>query len=384
MFSERLDSINEIKNHFVFENNETFSINENFIRNLSNIYCSLNEIEEDKETLKIKNIPPSYYCINKKGEEYINKREGIPSELRIKENENTVSKNDNRYDFLNKIIENNEEYAPSLYSFHNILDIFKKNDNKNKFKEIIKMYSYNEEIKEEDNLTLEKKNKITLLEQDENVEGQLKDKRNQNDKIENNRKIKIKLDNSKRGRKTNEIKNIAIHNKMTPDNIIKKIKAKIFEYPILFLNNILGNKKTGDKLFKIDYQFINRINREQDLKFLDMKLKELFSKEISPKYITDKRHKDFNNQYINRILKNQKDNTILFVFNITFRDGLDLFTIKKNIKQLISKYDYSEKDIDCERIQKSLYGVNNLLNKIMNDNDKEYLTMLIFLQKVLG
>ena len=278
-------------------------------------------------------------------------------ESRIKENENTFNKNDNRYDFLNKITENNEGYAPSLYSFQNILDIFQKDPNKNKFKEIIKIYSYNEEIKEEDNLTSDKKRKIELLDQKENYEEQLKDKINQNDKIENSRKIKIKLDNNKRGRKTNEIKNIAIHNKMVPDNIIKKIKAKIFEYSIIFLNNILENRKTGDKLFKLDYKYVNRLNREQDLKFLDMKLKELFSKEISPKYITEKRQKDFNKQYINKLLKNQKDNTILFVFNITFRDWLDLFTIKSNINKLLIKYDYSDKDIDSERIQKSLYGV---------------------------
>ena len=299
--------------------------------------------------------------------------------MRIKENENTFNKYDNRYDFLNKITENNEGNAPFLYTFEDILNIFKKDGYKNKFNKINKIYNDGKEI-EEDNLSLEKKGKIALFEQEENIEKQLINRVNLKEKIEDNRKIKIKLDNNKRGRKTNEIKNIATHNKMAPDNIIKKIKAEIFKYPIIFLNNILdNNKKSEEKLFKINYQFINRLNREQDLKFLDMKLKELFSKEISPKYITDKRQKDFNKQYINRILNIQKDNTILFAFNITFRDWLDLFTLKKNIRQILIKYDYSDKDIDCERIQKSLYGVDNLLNKIMNANDKEYLTMFIFL-----
>ena len=140
------------------------------------------------------------------------------------------------------------------------------------------------------------------------------------------------LDN-KRGRKTKEIKDIGIHNKMVPDNIIKKIKAKIFEYAIVFLNNILSNNKKEEKLFKLDYKYVNRLNREQDLQYLDMKLKELFSKDISPKYIIKNRHKDFNKRYISKILNNQSDNTILFVFNITFRDWLDLFTLKKNIKR---------------------------------------------------
>ena len=378
MYTESIDSINENKSLFLLENNNnTFSINGNLFINLFNIYSNSNENKEDKETLKKKNIQS--YFINKKEDEKINKNLEIPSELRIKENENTFNKYDNRYDFLNKITENNEGNTPFLYTFEDILNIFKKDEYKNKFNEINKIYNNNKEI-EEDNLSLEKKGKIALFEQEENIEKQLINRVNLKEKIEDNRKIKIKLDNNKRGRKTNEIKNIAIHNKMAPDNIIKKIKAEIFKYPIVFLNNILdNNKKSEEKLFKINYQFINRLNREQDLKFLDMKLKELFSKEISPKYITDKRQKDFNKQYINRILNAQKDNTILFAFNITFRDWLDLFTLKKNIRQILIKYDYSDKDIDCERIQKSLYGVDNLLNKIMNGNDKEYLTMFIFL-----
>ena len=378
MYTESIDSINENKSLFLLENNNnTFSINGNLFINLFNIYSNSNENKEDKETLKKKNIQS--YFINKKEDEKINKNLEIPSELRIKENENTFNKYDNRYDFLNKITENNEGNAPFLYTFEDILNIFKKDEYKNKFNEINKIYNNNKEI-EEDNLSLEKKGKIALFEQEENIEKQLINRVNLKEKIEDNRKIKIKLDNNKRGRKTNEIKNIATHNKMAPDNIIKKIKAEIFKYPIVFLNNILdNNKKSEEKLFKINYQFINRLNREQDLKFLDMKLKELFSKEISPKYITDKRQKDFNKQYINRILNAQKDNTILFAFNITFREWLDLFTLKKNIRQILIKYDYSDKDIDCERIQKSLYGVDNLLNKIMNANDKEYLTMFIFL-----
>ena len=78
-------------------------------------------------------------------------------------------------------------------------------------------------------------------------------------------------------------------------------------------------------------------------------------------------------------MNNWSDNNILFVFNITFRDWLDLFTLKQNIYDIIIKYDYLGKDIDCERILESLYGVDNLLNKIMSQNDEEYLTIFIFL-----
>ena len=263
---------------------------------------------------------------------------------------------------------------PLLYSFDNILNIFKMEEHKIKFNDIIN--KFNEEKAKEQLQLLEKKRKRTFYDDEYNYIYELMDKTKQSeyeimqDEPNNN--------NNKRGRKTNKTKNVSIHDKMVPDNIIKKIKAKIFEYPIIFLNNILNNNKEEEKLFKLDYKFINKLNREQDLKYLDMSLKELFSKEISPKYIKEKRQEDSNKIYISKILNNQKDNTILFVFNMTFRDWLDLFTLKKSIHDIITKYDYLAKDIDCERIQKSLYGVDNLLKKIMNENDKEYLTMYIF------
>ena len=268
----------------------------------------------------------------------------------------------------------NNYNEPLLYSFDNILNIFKMEEHKIKFNDIIN--KFNEEKAKEQLQLLEKKRKRTFYDDEYNYIYELMDKTKQNeyeimqDEPNNN--------NNKRGRKTNKTKNVSIHDKMVPDNIIKKIKAKIFEYPIVFLNNILNNNKEEDKLFKLNYKFINKLNRKQDLKYLDMSLKELFSKEISPKYIKEKRQEDSNKIYISKILNNQKDNTILFVFNMTFRDWLDLFTLKKSINDIIIKYDYLDKNIDCERIQKSLYGVDNLLKKIMNDNDKEYLTMYIF------
>ena len=370
MLSERIDSINENKTFFFLENNDIFGYNGNEFQSLNKINTNLIVLDEDQDLLKNKNLTP-YYFANKK-EENININKGISTELSLKEKQNMY----NRFAFLHKIVENNEGNVPFLFSFENILNIFKKEDNKNKFDNILKHYNNKEKIKK-DTLLLDKKRKRTISEDENSDTYELIEKEKQNENKSENEKEKNNI--HKRGRKTNEIKDIGVHNKMVPDNIIKKIKAKIFEYSIIFLNNILNKNKSGDKLYKLDYQFINRLNREEDLKFLNMKLKDLFSKEISPKYITKERQKDWNKRFIERILKNQSDNTILFVFNIDFRDWLDLFTLKKNINDIIIKYDYLDKDIDCERIQKSLFGVDKFLNKIMSQNDKEYLTMFIFL-----
>ena len=327
--------------------NEQFPYTGIFVPNLNNKSINLNNFLSINKESNLENIhlPPS--------PPNLNSNEEISTEFPSKQN------------IYNE---------PLLYSFDNILNIFKMEENKTKFNDIIN--KFNEEKAKEQLQLLEKKRKRTFYDDEYNYIYELMDKTKQSeyeimqDEPNNN--------NNKRGRKTNKTKNVSIHDKMVPDNIIKKIKAKIFEYPIVFLNNILNNNKEEDKLFKLDYKFINKLNREQDLKYLDMSLKELFSKEISPKYIKEKRQEDSNKIYISKILNNQKDNTILFVFNMTFRDWLDLFTLKKSIHDIITKYDYLAKDIDCERIQKSLYGVDNLLKKIMNENDKEYLTMYIF------
>ena len=55
MYTESIDSINENKSLFLFENNNnTFSINGNLLRNIFNIYSysNTNENDKDKETLK--------------------------------------------------------------------------------------------------------------------------------------------------------------------------------------------------------------------------------------------------------------------------------------------------------------------------------------------
>ena len=278
----------------------------------------------------------------------------------------------------------NNSNKPLIYLFDNILNLFNKKENKDKFKEIIYLVQ-NEEVKEPMKL-LEKKRKRSFYNEDKyKFIYQLMDKGKQSD----NKIIKNHEDNnrSKKGRKTNKMKNRATHDKMGPDNIIKKVKGKIFDYSVKFLNNILDNNKKEDKLFKLDYKYINKIKKEEDLNYLNMPLKELFSKEISPKYITKdvqysykKRiDKNSNKNYIQHILNNQPDDTILFIFNMAFRDWLDLFTLKKNVKDIILKYNCLNKDIDCERIQNCLNGVDELLNKIMRKNDKKYLSLFIFL-----
>ena len=58
------------------------------------------------------------------------------------------------------------------------------------------------------------------------------------------------------------------------------------------------------------------------------------------------------------------------------RDWLDLFTLKKRVEELLKE---SDKNIDCEKIKKSIYPVDTFINEIKHKNGKEYLTPFIFL-----
>ena len=188
-------------------------------------------------------------------------------------------------------------------------------------------------------------------------------------------------DKIKRGRKiesNNKKYNREEHSKYSEDNIIKKIKAKILLYPLMFLNNILAKNNTHKKkLYKLDYKYINQLKKEEDMKILKMRLKELYSLDISSKY---NKEKDYNKNYIKSIEKNIKDYpTIMFAFNLRLEDWMELFFYKKNINEILAK-DEEINNADEETIQiiqNSLIGVEDLLNTILKKekNDKKYFSI---------
>ena len=258
---------------------------------------------------------------------------------------------------------NNEDSCePQLYTSNDILNIFNNEQNKDIFTENIKKLKFSEYI--EDDLNLTKKKRIRPLDFDVLI-------------LNNN--LKNDEGKIKRGRKGKENNQKETHDKRCPDNIIKKVKVFIFKCALLFLNKIINeNFKYKIELMKLDYKFVNRIEKEQDLKILNMRLKDLFSNDISPKY-THKFPKDYNKTIIERILKDA-DDIILFAFNMTLRDWLDIFTLKKSVKDIINVY--NNKNNDCqnliEKIEQSLIGFDKIVNKIKENNDEDYMALFIF------
>ena len=201
------------------------------------------------------------------------------------------------------------------------------------------------------------------------------------------RKEKIILDDDKVfqkvGRKKQDDFTKRKHDKNSADNIIKKLKLKFFEYSLKFLNNILNAYLDKTKIIEytrflrkdikiedetqnlikfLDYKFVDKIKKETDLQLLKSPLKDIFSNDISPKYSTLSR--DSNKKMIERILEDQKDNlNIMFAFNLTFEEWIEIFTFKKELKSFIildkdKMKDLNDKFIKLDKLILEIYDKN--------------------------
>ena len=162
------------------------------------------------------------------------------------------------------------------------------------------------------------------------------------------------------------------HNKNTPDNIIKKIKAKLFKNILQFINNILNQNNNNEKkenLKGIDYIYINRLKKDYDLGLLDKSIKDLLSLDISPKF---KSGKDFNRKMIEGLMENKNKNEFLmFALNMKFREWLDLFTLQKDFKAFSIMF--------SKELGNNMPRVDDMLNDIIkkNKDDNNYIISFI-------
>ena len=245
----------------------------------------------------------------------------------------------------------------------NIKEILCKNlkDDELKFKSCLNLddFAKTKEYNFIQNLTKKRKreeifHKKNLLNQKSN------EKRNKRGRIPNPNKEKIREE----------------HSKYSPDNIIKKIKGNLFNYGIIILNKILGNEK-DNKLLKLDYEYVNKLNSELDSKYLKMPLKELFSMDKSKKF---QNYKIGHNKIILDKARAKNDHTLNFVLDMTFSNFIELFTCKKNIRELLNEKNIDEAGINYDKIQNSFNELENLLKSIIekNNSDLEYFKAFIF------
>ena len=326
-------------------------------------------------------LNPNFYNIVYKEESIDNQRLYMKDMKDMNENDNNKKKNSyekstssktnlnystRELNFENEDNINNKDY-PKFCSLFEIKELIINKLDISKCNDIIKNIEYNKRVEEGENKLqlIRKKRERPNVEEYDNIYdiNPKKDKENYH----------------KRGPKTQKYNYKKEHNKYSPDNIIKGIKSRIFEYPLKFLNNMLEKYKKPNKdlLLKLDYKYINKVNKKFDLEYLNMPLKHLFSNEVSFKVKQKLKDKDYNKNTIERIIQIETDKTVLFALNMKFNDWLDLFTLKKNVIDIVIDYDVDPNDIDCKKIENNLIKVDNLLNLILDNNKDEYFSLFI-------
>ena len=178
-----------------------------------------------------------------------------------------------------------------------------------------------------------------------------------------NKEISKESDKKEIGRKKKDDTSIRKHNRYSRDNIIKKIKFKLFEGFLKFVNNVINKTLDKDKLFKyfklispksrsmkkfedilkmIHYQnYIESLNKNKDLSILLKPFKELFSQDITGRF--SMLNPNSNQIIIKKLLEEEKDENIQFVMNMNFKDWIDVFTYKKVFSSIIN-FNYEKLD----------------------------------------
>ena len=206
-------------------------------------------------------------------------------------------------------------------------------------------------------------------------------------------KIAFKVENGQiLGIKRNDDSIEPNRRKSKSDNIIKKIKNRIIDFLLSFVNKLINSLYSKDKinqilsklnlpliksqnedvLKKIDHKIVvNHTNNSYNLKFLSFKLKDLLSKMNSERYsIPD----NYNELIISELLKDDENKDIFnFVFNeIDIEAWLQIFTYQKEL-ECYTKNSLANEEHEI-KLKENIVRIDEYLMKYLNSekDDKIY------------
>jgi hypothetical protein len=207
-------------------------------------------------------------------------------------------------------------------------------------------------------------------------------------KREINKKNKEMNKNSQLGRKLKNDSSDRAHNKFLDDNILKKIKSKFLHYLIISINLVVKGEIIDNKNeFKfLNYSYADKLKRSEEIELLNMTIKEIIGdKGISPKY--SRFGEDYNKNLLGVILQKENSNEIIkYVFNMKFKDWIDILTKKEKakikeeyfnqigdmLKMVIEKNDDSDNDEYMPNFIYCLYNYERIfiLKRARNNKEK--------------
>lgn len=312
----------------------------------NNIFQSYNSKMEEHQT----NYQTKLQINMNKEENNQNFEEKLLDEKNVKDEK--LIKDDK---MLNMMIELNEE--------KDFINIAINNSGITTKEEIIEIFEKKGEKFKEYKNKLEQNNIMNNISQSMNKNKKKKTK-NKIIKTENIEKYEIK-EELKRGRKKKGDNTESSHNKYSPDNIMKKIKDYLLKKLVELININLENIGYDEyEIYKLNYkELVDKSDKNFNLQLLDMAIKELLSKKIFGKYKTKSPNR--NKENIEEILKKGGNNEIIkYIFNISFRDWIDIFIMKR---------ESSIRNVKFE-------GIDSLLEEINKDknSDDKYFCNFVF------
>ena len=157
------------------------------------------------------------------------------------------------------------------------------------------------------------------------------------------------------------------HSKMKEDNLIQKIKVVFVNSSMNFINKrhknykIKINQKYERLVYKIKSEFAQVIKKDENLKFLQTSIRDLFSSDLSEKY--SKQIKDFNRNQIAQLYRDNKEKEVIDILDKTVNCLLNDYAEGKYKDEGFSL------DIDLNEIKEKMEKNNE---KNINNYIQEY------------
>ena len=192
--------------------------------------------------------------------------------------------------------------------------------------------------------------------------NQIKEVKNLNSKQKN---FSTLFTTKKTGRKKKDSNEIGIHNKYCKDHIIPKIKTKIINALMTFINEIFSSNGFEEKLVQITGDRAKNTNTLYNRQLLEKSLKEFFSVPVTKK--NGKKYKEDHNIKILDKIYNAKDPVVNSVLDRTFLECMKHFRGSESyfaLQGLEKYYDLTIQQFEDDELYVEKF------NKILFDYEK--------------
>lgn len=193
------------------------------------------------------------------------------------------------------------------------------------------------------------------------------------------KRLNIDVKNNDNVYKTNDNKrNEELHDKNTKDNIMRKIKKRIFDYIIEKLNDNLRNK--NNKFCKLDTKLNEYLKKEFNVELLQRTIMDIISNyPINKKY---KKEEYINKTNIEKILKEKREIKVRNILNMKLIDIInEIRNDEDNLFYFLEKIKDKEESIKqkkniniqeyIKKVRELLFGYENWFLKKFSRKSKE-------------